>query len=102
MYVLYNCYTCNVTLYIVCAQSTPSLLKELYHQWRVQEFVRGGDENLKGFFFFVLFNFSTEGPAQKIPDKIIFPGACPGIRKRGGGGAKSERLFFFFFFFSIF
>ena len=24
------------------AQSTPSLLKELYHQWRVQEFVRGG------------------------------------------------------------
>ena len=44
----------------------------------------GGDENLKGFFF-VLFNFSREGPAQKIPDKIIFPGACPGIRKRGGG-----------------
>ena len=56
------------------AQSTPSLLKELYHQWRVQEFVRGGGgENLKGFFLGGLFNFSREGPAQKIADTIIFP-----------------------------
>ena len=55
------------------AQSTPSLLKELYHQWGVQEFVRGGGKNLKGLFFFLLFNFSREGPAQKIADKIIFP-----------------------------
>ena len=84
------------------AQSTPSLLKELYHQWRVQEFVRRGGRKSEGiFFFFLLFNFSREGPAQKIPDKIIFPGACPGIRKRGW--AQNLKGFFFFFFcFSIF
>ena len=70
---------CSITaIPVMCstpAQSTPSLLKELYHQWRVQEFVGGGGggKNLKGFFFFWLFNFSREGPAQKIADKIIFP-----------------------------
>ena len=67
---------CSITaIPVMCstpAQSTPSLLKELNHQWRVQEFVRGGGENLKGFFF-LPFNFSREGPAQKIADKIIFP-----------------------------
>ena len=69
---------CSITaIPVMCstpAQSTPSLLKELYHQWRVQEFVRGGGggENLKGFFF-LLFNFSREGSAQKIADQIIFP-----------------------------
>ena len=55
------------------AQSTPSLLKELYHQWRVQEFVRGGGAKIRKDFFFLLFNFSREGPAHKIADKIIFP-----------------------------
>ena len=55
------------------AQSTPSLLKKLYHQWRVQEFVRGGGGRKSERIFFLLFNFSREGPAQKIPDKMIFP-----------------------------
>ena len=37
---------CSITaIPVMCstpAQSTPSLLKELYHQWLFQEFVRGG------------------------------------------------------------
>ena len=44
-------------------------------QARVQEFVRGGAQNLKAFFFFfffLLFNFSGGGPAQKIAEKMIF------------------------------
>ena len=31
----------------------------------------GGGENLRG--FFLLFNFSRGGPAQKIAEKLIFP-----------------------------
>ena len=38
------------------------------YQWRVQEFVREGAVNLKG--FFLLFNFLR---AQKIAEKMIFP-----------------------------
>ena len=68
---------CSITaIPVMCstpAQSTPSLLKELYHQWRVQEFVRGGGGRKSERIFFLLFNFSREGPAQKIADKIIFP-----------------------------
>ena len=68
---------CSITaIPVMCstpAQSTPSLLKELYHQWRVQEFVRGGEGRKSEKIFFLLFNFSREGPAQKIADKIIFP-----------------------------
>ena len=69
---------CSITaIPVMCstpAQSTLSLLKELYHQWRVQEFVGGeGRKSKRIFFFFLLFNFSREGPAQKIADKIIFP-----------------------------
>ena len=67
---------CSITaIPVMCstpAQSTPSLLKELYHQWRVQEFVRGGGRKSERIFF-LLFNFSREGSAQKIADKIIFP-----------------------------
>ena len=40
-------------------------------QGRVQEFVRGGGENLKVFFVFSL--FQGGGAAQKIADKMIFP-----------------------------
>ena len=68
---------CSITaIPVMCstpAQSTPSLLKELYHKWRVQEFVRGGGRKSERIFFFLLFNFSREGPAKKIADKIIFP-----------------------------
>ena len=39
-------------------------------QWRVQEFVRGGGENLN---FFFVFQYFKGGPAQKIADKMIFP-----------------------------
>ena len=67
---------CSITVIpIMCftpVQSTPSLLKELYHQWGVQEFVWGGGAKSERIFF-LLFNFSREGPAQKIADKIIFP-----------------------------
>ena len=45
------------------------------YQARVQEFVRGGAQNLKlffFFFFFLLFNFSGGGPAQKIAEKMKF------------------------------
>ena len=67
---------CSITaIPVMCstpAQSTPSLLKELYHQWRVQEFVRGGGRKSERIFF-LLFNFSREGSAQKIADKITFP-----------------------------
>ena len=38
----------------------------------VQEFVRGGAQNLKVFLFFLLFNFSGGGAAQKIAEKMIF------------------------------
>ena len=47
-------------------------------QARVQEFVRGGAQNLKAFFFFfffffLLFNFSGGGgPAQKLAEKMRF------------------------------
>ena len=41
------------------------------YQARVQEFVRGGAQNLKAFFF-LLFNFSGGGPAQKIAEKMTF------------------------------
>ena len=69
---------CSITaIPVMCstpAESTPSLLTELYHQWRIQEFVRGGGgRKSERIFFFLLFNFSREGPAQKIADKIIFP-----------------------------
>ena len=40
-------------------------------QWRVQEFVRGVAENMKG--FFLAFQFFKGGPAQKIVEKMIFP-----------------------------
>ena len=40
-------------------------------QARVQEFARGGAQNLN-FFFFLLFNFSGRGPAQKIAEKMTF------------------------------
>ena len=53
------------------AQSTPSLFKELYHQWRVQEFVRGGRKSERIFFCFLIFQGRVR-PAQKIADKIIF------------------------------
>ena len=39
--------------------------EKVIYQARVQEFVRGGAQNLKAFFFFLLFNFSGGGPAQK-------------------------------------
>ena len=39
-------------------------------QARVQEFVRGGAQNLKAFFFY--YYFSGGGPAQKIAEKMIF------------------------------
>ena len=45
-------------------------------QARVQEFARGGAQNLKAFFFFffffLLFNFSWGGPAQKLAEKMTF------------------------------
>ena len=41
-------------------------------QARVQEFARGGAQNLKAFFF-LLFNFSGGGgPAQKLAEKMTF------------------------------
>ena len=60
---------CSITaIPVMCstpAQSTPSLLKELDHQWRVQEFVRGEvGENLKGFFFFA-FQFFKGGSSSE-------------------------------------
>ena len=45
---------------------------KLIKQWRAQEFVRGGRKS-KRLFFFLLFNFSRGGPAQRIAEKIIFP-----------------------------
>ena len=46
-------------------------------QARVQEFVRGGAQNLKAFFFFFFFFFFSifqggGGPAQKLAEKMIF------------------------------
>ena len=45
-------------------------------QARVQEFVRGGAQNLKAFFFFFFFAFQFfrrgGGPAPKIAEKKIF------------------------------
>ena len=42
-------------------------------QWRVQEFVRGGGENWKDFFFCITIFQGGGGPAQKIGEKMIFP-----------------------------
>ena len=65
---------CSITaIPVMCstpAQSTPSLLKELYHQCPG---IRKGAGRKSERIFFLLFNFSREGPAQKIADKIIFP-----------------------------
>ena len=44
----------------------------MYTQARVQEFARGGAQNLKAFFFFLLFNFPGGGPAQKRAEKMTF------------------------------
>ena len=41
-------------------------------QARVQEFGRGGPKSESFFFFFLLFNFSWGGAAQKIAEKITF------------------------------
>ena len=43
----------------------------IYSQARVQEFARGGGQNLKAFFF-LLFTFSGGGPAQKQAEKKTF------------------------------
>ena len=68
--VLYNCYTCNV-LY-TCSKYSISVERALSPVACPGIRKGGGGENLKGFFF-LLFNFSREGSAQKIADKIIFP-----------------------------
>ena len=60
-------------IYTRTHQTARNFQREL--QARVQEFVRGGAQNLKGFFFFfffLLFNFSGGGPAQKQAEKMIF------------------------------
>ena len=44
--------------------------KAAINQARVQEFVRGGGQNLKS--LFLLFNFSEWGAAQKMAEKMIF------------------------------
>ena len=41
-------------------------------QARVQEFVRGGAQNLKAFFFFCFSIFQGGGPAQKLAEKMTF------------------------------
>ena len=43
----------------------------LHCQARVQEFVRGGAQNLKAFFFAFQF-FRGGGPARNIGEKMIF------------------------------
>ena len=42
------------------------------YQARVQEFVRGGAQNLKAFFFLFFSIFQGGGPAPKIAEKRIF------------------------------
>ena len=50
--------------------------KDRCKQARVQEFARGGAQNLKAFFFFFFFFafqfFRGGGPAQKLAEKMIF------------------------------
>ena len=61
-----------------CASKTPMIIFNLTifsnistcYQARVQEFVRGGAQNLKAFFF--AFQFFRGGAAQKIAEKMIF------------------------------
>ena len=49
-------------------------IKRLVHvQWRVQEFVRGGGEHLKPFFFCFLIIQGGGGAAPEIAEKMIFP-----------------------------
>ena len=57
---------CSITaipvMFSTPAQSTPSLLKELYHQWRVQEFAKGGGRKSESIFFaFQFFKGSGSG-----------------------------------------
>ena len=58
---------CSITaIPVMCstpAESTPSLLKELYHQWRIQEFVRGGRKSERIFFF--AFQFFKGGSSSE-------------------------------------
>ena len=54
------------------SQSVRLINNIVTNQARVQEFVRGGAQNLKPLFF-LLFNFpGGGGPAQKIAEKMIF------------------------------
>ena len=41
-------------------------------QARVQEFARGGAQNLKAFFFFAFQFFRGGAPAQTLDEKMIF------------------------------
>ena len=68
-------------------------------QARVQEFVRGGAQNLKAFFFFFFFNFSGGGPAQKLAEKMTFSTKKVAKHRRNSLIFALMTLFFFFFFF---
>ena len=57
--------SCSKIVFMQLLQSLITL------QARVQEFVRGGAQNLKAFFFAFQF-FRGWGPAQKIAEKMIF------------------------------
>ena len=69
--VLYNCYTCNV-LY-TCSKYSISVERALSQVACPGIRKGGGGRKSERIFFFLLFNFSREGPAKKIADKIIFP-----------------------------
>ena len=75
------------------------------YQARVQEFVRGGAQNLKGFFFFFFcfFCFSIfqrGGPAQKIAEKMIF--LTKKVAKYRWNSLKFALMTFFSSFFLLF
>ena len=67
--VLYNCYTCNV-LY-TCSKYSISVERALSPV--ACPGIRKGVGRKSERIFFLLFNFSREGSAQKIADKIVFP-----------------------------
>ena len=56
---------------LLCVASIDCKAASYLLQARVQEFVRGGAQNLKAFFFCFLI-FQGGGPAPKIAEKRIF------------------------------
>ena len=56
----------------MCIDMISDYQSDIDIQARVQEFVRGGGPKSESLFFFLLFNFSGGGAAQKIAEKMIF------------------------------